>query len=71
MIVGVSYHAGECECWAFMMSRSYVSVGCSFLMSRSDISVGWAFLSSRSDISAKEDLHDGYSYNQRERRMAL
>ena len=27
MIVVVSYHAGECECWALLMSRSDVSAG--------------------------------------------
>ena len=25
MIVVVSYHAGECECWAFLTSRSDIS----------------------------------------------
>ena len=27
MIVVVSYHAGECECWALLTSRSDVSAG--------------------------------------------
>ena len=35
-----SYHASECECWAFLMSRSDVSAGRAFLMSRSDVSAG-------------------------------
>ena len=42
----MSYHASECECWAFLMSRS-------------DVSVGRAILMSRSDISTEEDLHGG------------
>ena len=52
MIVGVYYHAGECECWAFLTSRSDVSAGRAFLTSRSDVSAGRAFLMSRLDVSA-------------------
>ena len=43
----MSYHAGECECWPFLTSRSDVSVGRAFLTSRSYVSVGHAFLMSR------------------------
>ena len=55
----MSYHVGECDCWAFLTSRSDVSVGHAFLTSRSDVSAGKSIMMSRSDISPKEDLHDG------------
>ena len=60
MIVVVSYHAGECECWeCLLMSRSDVSDGHAFLTSRSDVSARRAILMSRLDISTEEGLHGG------------
>ena len=52
MVRGFSSFHVRCECWAFLMSRSDVSVGRAFLMSRLDVSVGHAFLISRLDVSA-------------------